>query len=449
LKKATHHIGIIGAGPAGMATAIQLKHHGFKVTLFDAGISDTITIGEHLAAEAIHELKQLSIPTSILTKHSIPCSEVQNAWGRSEVHHNESIFNPFGDSYILSRPDFDKSLLDHCRTIGIQVATNTRIQKTETHSDQWKLVYDSGFLVVDFLVDASGRNSKFHFGHPVAKKQRKDALIGMTKYLKPKQTTVSDQSHLLVESTPIGWWYTAQIASGKFIATFMTDPTVLSNSQLRPSEFWKKAISSSHHTKERIASYSIPSETYMQSAHSQLASKVYGHNWAKVGDAAQSFDPLSSAGIIKGFKMGIACGMAITDYINGNKSALNFYAETTKVQYEEYIEQRDAYYQQELRWLDEPFWYHRVLDPKRIQQFSITPMHHLQIQNRRLKQKIDFLSEQLPEIQFDLLLQSISRFPLVKDAVTDYLNSQKNPSLNRWILHALESLQRIKAVEIL
>jgi 2-polyprenyl-6-methoxyphenol hydroxylase-like FAD-dependent oxidoreductase len=74
LNSADFKIGIIGGGPAGVATAIKLKQYDFKVILFEASKSDQITVGEHLAAEAIHELKKLKVPESILRDHSIPCT---------------------------------------------------------------------------------------------------------------------------------------------------------------------------------------------------------------------------------------------------------------------------------------------------------------------------------------------------------------------------------------
>ena len=448
MKKATHCIGIVGAGPAGIATAIQLKKLGFEVHLFDANNSDKITVGEHLAAEVLHELKKLSIPERLLKEHSIPCSEVQHAWGRSQIHYNESIFNPFGDSYILSRPEFDQSLLAHCKAMGIQVKSNSRVSKITPEDSQWKLQTQLESFVVDFLVDASGRNSKFHFGYTPSPKRRKDSLIGITKYLKPKEKTRLQKSHLLVESIPTGWWYTVQVSSELLICTLMTDPKIVSDSKLSSSIFWEEALKMSHHVKERTASFFIPTETYIQSAHSQLTPKVMGKNWAKVGDAAQSFDPLSSAGILKGFKMGIACGTSVAAYLNGNTSALELYEKDVQKHHAEYLKKRDEYYRQEERWRDQPFWYHRILHPKEIQKFSITPTTVLKVNSHGWNEKQSFLSNQIPEIQFEQLIESISQFPLAKDAIANYLYQRKETTLNLWMLHALESLLRLKAIEI-
>ena len=438
-------IRIIGGGPAGIATAIQLKRYGFKVLLFDASVADKITVGEHLAAEAIHELRKLQIPESILLDHSIPCAEVQNAWGQSQIHFNESIFNPFGTSNILSRPDFDHALLRFCEEIGIEVFWNTRISKVNLVDDEWNLHHANGMLNVDFIVDASGRTSKFSFGIQSIQKSSKDALIGITKHLSSE--VIANKTHLLVESASNGWWYTVQIASGKFISTFMTDPKILSESNLSSSKFWEKELKNSQHTQKRLGSMQIPSETFVQSAHSQLAQNIMGENWVKVGDAAQSYDPLSSAGIIKGFKMGISCGTALYKFIQGEMNALIEYEEEVQSQYQEYLSKRDEYYQQETRWINQPFWYRRSLSIRSIRQFSITPITRLKVNRANMDDKLSFLQKQVHEVEFKELITSISQFPIAKDAISHYLKSKNQTVLNPILMHSLEALKLIGVLQ--
>lgn len=440
------NIGIIGGGPAGIATAIRLKQYGFNIVLFDADTSEKITVGEHLAAEAMHELKKLKIPESLIHKHSIPCVEVQNAWATSEIHHNESIFNPFGNSYILSRPDFDLELLEYCKELGINIQSNTRISKVIQTEKGWNLTSQEKNFIVDFLIDASGRTSKFRFNGAAKKTQPYNALIGITKQLTHEEQGIK-KSHLLIESVENGWWYTVQIASGELISTFMTDPKIVSQSQITQDAFWKRELQKSIHTKKRLASFEMNDRIFTQSAHSHLAPQIQGNHWLKVGDAAQSFDPLSSAGIIKGFIMGIQAADAIYHYKDGNKKALQVYASEVKEQYVEYEKKRDEFYLQETRWTSSPFWYTRVLHIKKIQSFSVTPMSKLLTIETEKEQKIDFLSNQLPDINFYILFDCIKKFPLAKDAIGNYLKETQSPHMNPWLLHALEGLKLIGAVQ--
>lgn len=454
MKSSRLKIGIIGGGPAGFAAAIELKKQNFEVLLFEASTHDQVTIGEHLAAEATHELKKLGIPETLLKNNSIPCTEVQNAWGHLDIHHNESIFNPFGAGSILSRPDFDAALFNHCSEIGIDTKLGTRVSKIEKTETGWDLHHNDAVTTVDFIIDASGRNSKFHFDSSI-KKVKQHQLIGITKHLELNAKPSIRSSHLLVESTSNGWWYTVQIASGTLISTFMTDANVLKASKISSSEFWELQLANSIHTKARLNAFEIPEKSFIKSAHSYLAKHVYGEHWLKVGDAAQSFDPLSSAGILKGLKMGQQAADAIYKHVNGDSNSYKFYENEITTQHQEYKQLKAEYYAKEARWMQHSFWYERNLQLKKIQHFTITPLCTLNVNLLVSQDKVAFLQAQLPEINFNVLIQCLQQNDLVKDAVYLYRKNMKATQMNPWLLHSLESLKiigiistEVKKVEI-
>ena len=441
-------IGVIGGGPAGIATAIKLKQFDFDVIIFNANKQNQITIGEHLAAEAIHEFKKLKIPKAILKNNSIPCTEVQSAWGNEKIHFNESVFNPFGAGYILSRPDFDFTLLNHCDSIGIDIKNDTRISKIERIDDRWKLHSNKNIFYVDFIVDASGRNSKFNFDFPL-KKEKQDQLIGITKHLQLNSITSIKSSHLLVEPTKNGWWYTVQIASGTIVSTFMTDAKILANYDGSSSDFWNEQLKNSNYSKARLNSIKTPEKLFTLSAHSHLSQYLFGEKWLKVGDAAQSFDPLSSAGILKGLKMGQQAAEAIKDFVNGDKNAFKSYQNNIENQHQEYLEIKKQYYAQEKRWLDHSFWYERNVQLKNIEYFTITPTHKLQVSPIISEEKIAFLQQQVPDINFNLLLTCITNQETTKKAVNSYLIKTNAKKMNPFLLHALEGLKTTGCISLL
>ncbi len=438
-------IGVIGGGPAGIAAALQLKKLNFKVLLFEASKHDQITIGEHLAAEAMHEFKKLGIPEHIVKNNSIPCTEVQSSWGHADLHHNESIFNPFGAGFILSRPDFDAKLLDHCSDVGIDTKLGSRISKITKTTTGWDLYHNNTVIPVDFIIDASGRNSKFNFDSSITK-EKENQLIGITKHVKTNSKTPIKSSHLLVESTSNGWWYTVQIANGTVVSTFMTDAKVLKASNISSSDFWDLQLATSSHTKARLQVFEIPKKTYIKSAHSHLATSMHGNQWLKVGDAAQSFDPLSSAGILKGLKMGQLAAAAIYKHANGNADAYTHYEGEITKQHKEYKQLKAQYYAKESRWLQHSFWYERNLQLKEIQHFTISPLSSLHVNHCFSEEQIAFLQGKLPEINFNILINCLQQNHLVKDAIYLYMQKMKATQMNPWLLHALESLKIIGVI---
>ena len=84
-----------------------------------------------------------------------------------------------------------------------------------------------------------------------------------------------------------------------------------------------------------------------------------GKQWLAVGDAALSFDPLSSQGIANALYTGIQAGQAITAALNGNPAAPTAYARHLGDIYQAYLQNRQYYYGLENRWAERPFWRRR------------------------------------------------------------------------------------------
>lgn len=436
-------VGIIGGGPAALATAIKLKQLNCNVVVFESSNYDTITVGEHLAAEVVHEFKKLNIPLAILTENSIPCTEVQSAWGGNTLHFNESIFNPFGNGYILSRPAFDSALFKFCTQIGITAKIGTRVSKIAQTKTGWELHYNKQSMQVDFIVDACGRNSKFFTDK---NQQNEDTLIGITNHLKPIHKTQITNSFLLIEPTQEGWWYSVQNATNNLICTFMTDAKIWQKNKGNKDLFIQKQLNNTVHTKKRVAYFKTNNNYTIQSAHSKLDNQIVGKNWLKVGDAAQSFDPLSSAGIIKGIKTGQLAADSIYTYLNNNKFALNNYKTTLQKQFKEYLNNRAIYYNKEQRWTYAPFWYHRK-SIKKIKTFTILPINTFTITEDFFVDKISYLEKQLPEIDFKTLIYSIKKHPLIKDAIHDYCTRITDNKINPWLFYALEGLKSLQIIK--
>ena len=76
-------------------------------------------------------------------------------------------------------------------------------------------------------------------------------------------------------------------------------------------------------------------------------------------DAASALDPLSSQGIVKAMRFGMAAGHAIAENAAGNDGALRAYAEEVERSFVRYLSVRQRYYRQESRWPQAAFWSRR------------------------------------------------------------------------------------------
>jgi flavin-dependent dehydrogenase len=87
--------------------------------------------------------------------------------------------------------------------------------------------------------------------------------------------------------------------------------------------------------------------------------RVTGSNWLAAGDAAITFDPLSSQGIYHALKSGLLAARAIENCLCGDQTALEDYARGTQERFDEYLSMRPVHYGQEQRWSYSAFWQRR------------------------------------------------------------------------------------------
>ena len=79
-----------------------------------------------------------------------------------------------------------------------------------------------------------------------------------------------------------------------------------------------------------------------------------------MGDAACSFDPLSSLGLLNALYTGLAAAAATDRHLSGASDALPEYLLTLDYVYAAYQQHLIHWYAAETRWSDKPFWQRRL-----------------------------------------------------------------------------------------
>jgi flavin-dependent dehydrogenase len=95
-------------------------------------------------------------------------------------------------------------------------------------------------------------------------------------------------------------------------------------------------------------------------ANTSRLTSVVGPDWLAAGDAAVSFDPLSSQGIMIALESALDAANAIAE---GGDAALSRYASIITDRYRQDLVERARSYSAERRWPDAPFWHRRHLHP--------------------------------------------------------------------------------------
>ena len=165
----------------------------------------------------------------------------------------------------------------------------------------------------------------------------------------------------MIEAAAAGWWYAALVPGQRLAVAWFTDPDLLAASAAwRPAGWWA-LLRTSGLVGQLVAThgYGMPERIGVFAAGSSLRTPATGDGWIAAGDAAAAYDPLSSHGIGSALAGGASAARAVVATLGGDVTAFLAYRERLLADYARYLWARSAYYADERRWPDRPFWKRR------------------------------------------------------------------------------------------
>ncbi|MGI8549206.1 MAG: NAD(P)/FAD-dependent oxidoreductase [Dehalococcoidia bacterium] len=356
---------VIGGGPAGAVTALELARAGISCLIVERSDGTGNRIGESLPPSATALLARLGLRERFLATNPLPCYGNRSSWGGDgRLMEYDFIRDSQGNGWHLDRCRFDAMLLKAAREAGACLMTEMRpVEIARTHTHRWRLhlagSVGSRTVTAGMVVDASGRSAAFARGQE-ARRRRHDQLVSVVAFLSTRSEPTQD-STTLVEATPDGWWYSALLPDRRLSTAYLTDPDLLAARRGWTAAEWQTLLATTMHTRSRIDGhrYQLDAAPRVVAAGSSCLNRVVGDGWLAVGDAAASFDPLSSHGIVAAVSGGMRAASAIRDQLAGNPVGINAYAEQIARSYALYLWMQRAYYMEERRWQAESFWQRR------------------------------------------------------------------------------------------
>lgn len=374
---------VLGGGPAGTATALSLRQHApsLSLALIEQSNYNQLRIGESLSPIVQPLLEQLGVWNVFLEEGHIPAYGSCSAWGSDELLDNEFIYHPMGRGWHLDRKRFDAMLAREAASKGVTLFTGSKFTTSElTSQRRWRVTLQTEggsekSVEAAFVVDATGRRAVFASQQHV-RKVLLDQLLGVFIFFGLDGGSPLTDTYTMVEAWEEGWWYSALVPDDTIAVMCMSDVDIVKKRRLNSSAEWFAKLQETRHTKDRVRHAEPLDAPSVQAAYSHRLEKMTGDAWLAVGDAATTFDPLSSLGIFKGLRSGIMASYAIGDYFEGSSSGLEKYEAILAREFEEYLVTRADFYGQERRWENSPFWRRRydhiTLDPRQLLRLSET-----------------------------------------------------------------------------
>ncbi|KIK63442.1 hypothetical protein GYMLUDRAFT_259654 [Collybiopsis luxurians FD-317 M1] len=337
-----YHVVIIGAGPAGCATALAIVQMSvtkcLRVLIIDnADGSAYKAIGESLPAAARPTLSMLH-PTMLSqftqdTANGLHemCTGNASAWASPDLHETYALLNPYGAGWHLDRTLFDGTLRKACSSMlckGKFIAALIEWEVDVESEEQGNILT----FRAQWLVDATGRRavvaSKIgakmdkHLDllsfYLVLHKSDIDHYQDSATSSKPTEDT---DSRTLIESALSGWWYLARLPHDRRLIMYITTPSDPSARIARKVTGFMDMPSTAKFTQCTAAGSSVlhPYASWEPAPAAPGCSDAQGlgRGWCAIGDAALAFDPLSSQGIITALKAGALLGSLLANHFYG------------------------------------------------------------------------------------------------------------------------------------
>ncbi len=355
-------VAIIGAGPAGCATAIALARRGISdVALFEAGATDGPRIGETIPGAALPLLSRLGLMERFTARGHLPSLGSTAVWGKAAPHHNDGFANPFGGGWHLDRTGFDADLKAEAMACGVPLHAG-RLRAMTPEGTGHRLHFDGADepfeVTATLVVDASGVRAAALRSLKVAR-NAVDALAFYWTVL-PLAAPEAMPARTFLESVPDGWWYASRIPGGRAVVGLAADPDA--GTRFPDGAAFRAALAETRLIGAEIArGRPLDDDAWPRIAIAPTAilSAVAGPGWLAVGDAAASLDPLLSQGLTRALDDGLAAADAIAGAQAGDEDAFNAYQDRIFARFTAGMRLRAGFYAGENRWPEAPFWRRR------------------------------------------------------------------------------------------
>jgi len=354
---------IIGGGPAGSAAALTLLNNtSMKVCVVESTNYDNMRIGESVSPGLLPLLRYLKIEDEFFATKCIPSQGIDASWGSNKILSRNFLFTGQGVGWHLDRQMFDKMISKAVKKRNASLLTQTKLLKSNRTGKNWNLLVQGSdtskmHLQANFVIDASGKSASFARGLGI-KWKIFDNLVG-TAGVYDMGTNKDVQHATLIESVPDGWWYVAPIPDNKKITVFMTDADIAKTKQIDNPDNWNVEIDKTLHIKNAVKDGVLATPLKIFPAYSHMIMDTNLNNWIPAGEAASSFDPLSSMGIGYAMLSGIHAARVAYNIVKSNGDFLSLYINDIIRNFENYLQNRRRFYRYEKRWSDRPFWKRR------------------------------------------------------------------------------------------
>ncbi len=305
-------------------------------------------------------LRSLGLHEAFAASPHRPANTTYASWGTDLLAERNAIVHAEGPGHVIDRAAFEHMLSEAVADTPAVLLDTVAVDAACDDDGIALTLADGARLHARFLIDCSGRRAVV--ARRLAARRRADRLTAAFAFLAQHDAGIEPTPATLIEAVPEGWWYAALLPDRRLSLALFSDPDRLPRGLSRDAALWCEQIDATRFVRRWIesAGFSASGPPQLTSAGTAWLEPVAGKAWAAAGDAAASFDPLSSHGIASALWSGRSAANAALAALQGDRAPLARYAQTIAQAVENFLAQRRAVYAQERRFAGHPFWRRRA-----------------------------------------------------------------------------------------
>jgi len=330
---------IIGGGPAGSISAIQLRNAGYSVKIIEKVKFPRFVIGESLLPRCNELLENVGV-LDIVKEAGFQFKggvTFQNEDDEQKIiHFTDNLGQKHNSSFQVRRETFDNLLLESAEKLGSDIVIESEV-----------IAYDKNENVVTVLdkegkeecyqarkvIDASGygrvlprllnleSNSSMASRCAIFCRVENDirATDGTDGYI---NVYIVGDNDAWIWNIPLSDTVTSVgiVCSNEYFNAFDGDENA----------FWNDVVENNSHAKVRYANASKINEVGMIGGYSSNVKKMFGKNFVLVGNATEFLDPVFSSGVTLALESGFRAANLVIEEFEGK-------CVDWKVEYEDYM----------------------------------------------------------------------------------------------------------------
>ena len=295
---------VAGAGPAGATIARLLARSGRRVVLVDPGTRHVERL-EVIAPAACGVIDALGIaPLLVDTSIARRCHGIRRRWGTTQTEAEDFLWRPGGRGFVVDRVPFDQALRQAAEDAGVRFIAG-RVIAARHDAGAMVATVEPGSaafeIAAGLLIDATGRPSA------VARR------MGARRLIYERLIAERQSVHRSLTSDPNAGWLDVE-------------------SDVSRQGQWSYAVSGPDGRCERWTIYRPEQHVRVRSrlrvdASSAQLSQAAGDGWIAVGDAAASFDPVTSQGLANALSTALVAAGAILSPEGLDEAARRMYSD--------------------------------------------------------------------------------------------------------------------------